>query len=73
MHPSPHDDGLGAFAEGFGLTTIETAAMETTVRAWALLKAFDLVRWAMDRCPVRVDDTSARARELMRALRPALG
>ena len=42
---------LWAFAEGFGLTTIEAAAMETTVRAWALLKAFDLVRWAMDRCP----------------------
>ena len=73
LHPSPHDDSLWAFAEGFGLTTIEAAAMETTVRAWALLKAFDLVRWAMDRCPARVDDTSVRARELMRALRPALG
>jgi aminoglycoside phosphotransferase (APT) family kinase protein len=47
------------FLEGYGLDNPERVLRE---RAVALLKAFDLTRWAIDRCPPRISTIAARAR-----------
>ncbi len=62
-----HPDGahFRAFLGGYGLDAGEFAALLPQVRSLALLKAFDLTRWALDRCPARVDEIAAAAREVV--------
>jgi len=35
------------------------------VQSLALLKAFDLTRWAIDRCPSRIEETAELARQVV--------
>ncbi len=52
---------LYAFLEGYGLSLIEWERLIPELKAVVLLKAFDLTRWAIDRCPERLEEISARA------------
>ena len=38
------------------------AALLAEIEELALLKAFDLVRWAIDRCPTRIEELAEKAR-----------
>jgi aminoglycoside phosphotransferase (APT) family kinase protein len=58
----PSDERFGAFLAGYGLDEAEFAALLPEVRRLALLKAFDLTRWALDRCPARIDEIAEQAR-----------
>lgn len=59
-----------AFLDGYGLSLPEFAAMQPELSDLALLKAFDLTRWAIDRNPPLIQKHAARARKLLeKALR----
>ena len=60
---------LTAFAEGYGWSPDEFAAIRTLAEAYLLLKSFDLVRWALARCPERLDEVTKRATLLWSTLR----
>ena len=51
--------------EATGWTKAEFAALLPEVRSLALLKAFDLTRWAIDRCPTRIDEIAEQARQVV--------
>ena len=70
LHGTPPVECGEAFADGMGLSRAHAVAMQPTVHAWALLKAIDLVRWAIDRCPERILETADAARRVMDAVRP---
>ncbi|MFN8464546.1 MAG: phosphotransferase [Caldilineaceae bacterium] len=61
----PGDARFQAFLEGYGLDEREFAALLPQVRSLALLKAFDLTRWAIDRCPPRIDEIAEQARQVV--------
>ncbi len=61
----PSDERFGAFLMGYGLDAAEFAALLPQVRSLALLKAFDLTRWAIDRCPARIDEIAEQARQVV--------
>lgn len=63
-HLSPGDARFAAFLAGYGLDDAEFAALLPQVRSLALLKAFDLTRWAIDRCPPRIEEIAEQARRL---------
>ncbi len=58
---------LEAFRDGYGLAASEFAEMQTDLTDLALLKAFDLTRWAIDRSPPNIAQFAARAQRLLRA------
>jgi aminoglycoside phosphotransferase (APT) family kinase protein len=67
----PHYDLLhvptehrAAFLDGYGWPEETRTALLAEVEELALLKAFDLVRWALDRCPSRIDELAEKARVL---------
>ena len=59
----PDNTNLRAFLDGYGMTEDEWTALLPELDAFMLLKAFDLTRWAIDRCPTRIEEIAARARE----------
>lgn len=58
----PDDDATGAFLGGYGMTRGEYEALLPEVESVLLLRAFDLVRYAIDRRPDLVRFYAARAR-----------
>ena len=65
LHNTPSVTGAAAFVDGCGVASNFAVNMLPRVRAWAVLKAVDLVRWAIDRCPERVAETSDIARRIV--------
>ena len=61
----PSDARFQAFLGGYGLDEAEFAALLPEVRSLALLKAFDLTRWAIDRCPARIEEIAEQARQVV--------
>jgi len=68
LQRKPGKTGIAAFAEGYGWTAEEMEVELSRARVFLRLKSFDLVRWAIDRAPDRVDELAARARRLHRSL-----
>ncbi len=64
-HLHPGDARFHAFLDGYGLDEKEFAALLPEVRSLALLKAFDLTRWAIDRCPPRIGEIAEQARQVV--------
>ncbi|WP_395094819.1 aminoglycoside phosphotransferase family protein [Armatimonas sp.] len=67
-HLIPHYDLLNiptehqtAFLDGYGWPVAERGVLFAEVETLALLKSFDLVRWAIDRCPIRIMDLAEKA------------
>lgn len=58
----PDDAGVGAFLEGYGMGREEYEALLPELESVLLLRAFDLVRYAIDRRPEHVPHYAARAR-----------
>lgn len=56
------------FLDGYGWPQEHRAALYTEVDNLALLKAFDLVRWAIDRCPDRLMELADAARRQAQAV-----
>lgn len=52
-----------AFLDGYGWPHATRAALMADVAELALLKSFDLVRWAIDRCPERTQELADAARK----------
>lgn len=65
LDDDPNEGEWRAFAEGYG-----DVAFWVEAEGYLLLKAFDLVRWAIDRCPSRLDELAERARQIHRHLGP---
>ena len=63
----PSHECLRALVEGTGVTWDEWTELEPTSNAWLVLKAIDLVRWALDRCPPRVDEVAGKAHRIVKA------
>jgi hypothetical protein len=59
---TPSADCLGAFLDGLGLGPLQQQAMLPALNQWLLLEALDLVRWANDQCPSRIEETARSAR-----------
>ncbi|MBM7565057.1 phosphotransferase family protein [Paenibacillus sacheonensis] len=55
----PNPEELQAFLDGYGIGAADFAA----TRPLLLLKAFDNLRWALDRCPERVESYAAFAKQ----------
>jgi hypothetical protein len=62
--PSPW---FGAFLTGYGLTRDELTALQPEIEAVALLRAIDLVRWALDRSPENISRCVAKARTMVQS------
>ena len=58
--PTEHQ---ATFLDGYGWPLAERAALGAEVANLALLKSFDLVRWAIDRCPERTEELAGKARK----------
>ncbi|MGC4044542.1 MAG: aminoglycoside phosphotransferase family protein [Armatimonas sp.] len=56
------------FMDGYGWNEEHKAELYAEVDNLALLKAFDLVRWAIDRCPERITELAEKARILAQAV-----
>jgi hypothetical protein len=63
----PSLDCFRAFVGELGMDWTECETMLPVFNAWLLLKSLDLVRWAVDRCPVRVQETSTSAAQIVTA------
>ncbi len=50
----PDNANLRSFIDGYGIAGDEWARLLPELNALALLKAFDLTRWAIGRCPARI-------------------
>jgi len=74
MHIVPHYDlnafrrryqpdalNLRAFLNGYGISAEEWSMILPELNALALLKGFDLTRWAIDRCPGRIAELAQSA------------
>lgn len=59
-HPSNID--LGSFLQGYGLSENQFQSIENELRAFALLRDIDKLRWAIDRKPEKIDQFVIRAR-----------
>ena len=75
-HLVPHYDLLGipadalpAFLDGYGAEPSARGTLLQEVEALRLLKAFDLTRWAIERCPTRLDELATRARQTWAAVK----
>lgn len=69
-HLVPHYDLLQvpaayrpAFCDGYGLSAEACGTILAELTDIALLKSFDLVRWAIDRCPARLDALATAAQQ----------
>lgn len=62
---SPDAAGLQAFLEGYGLTAADTAAILPELESLLLLRAFDKLRWAIDRSPDDIPDFVITARQTL--------
>jgi aminoglycoside phosphotransferase (APT) family kinase protein len=67
-HVVPHFDLLHlpseqhhAFLDGYGVGLSEREGLLAEVEQLRVLKAFDLVRWAIDRCPERISELAQKA------------
>ena len=56
-----------AFLSGYDLSELEFAALFPRILDYALLKSFDLVRWAIDRRPEEVEAYAEDARKMLAA------
>ena len=56
------DEHRATFLHGYAWPTAERARLLAEVENLALLKSFDLVRWAIDRCPARTAELATKAR-----------
>ncbi len=61
---APQSVAFCAFQQGYGMSDIELACILPEVQMLTLIKAFDLTRWAIDRCPERVEEMAASARAM---------
>lgn len=75
-HLVPHYDLLGipaealpAFLDGYGTEPSARGTLLQEVEALRLLKSFDLTRWAIDRCPARLDELATRAQQTWAAVK----
>ena len=59
---APQGEIFQAFCRGYGLGNDDLAVLLPELQSLALLKAFDLTRWAIDRCPQRIAEIAERAR-----------
>lgn len=59
---APDEEKMHAFLRGYGIDAAEWERLQPELRAFSLLKSFDLTRWAIDRCPARIDEIAERAR-----------
>ncbi len=59
---------LQAFTSGYGLSANRFADVRVELDSLRLLKAFDLVRWAIDRNPARVQEKAENAQHVMQSL-----
>ena len=53
---------LPSFASGYGWILSELVEHEAICLSYCVLKSFDLVRWAIDRCPSRTEELAERAK-----------
>ena len=53
---------LPSFASGYGWALGELVEHQENCLNYCLLKSFDLVRWAIDRCPFRTEELAERAK-----------
>lgn len=63
----PSLDCFRAFVHELGMEWTECETMLPVLNAWLVLKSLDLVRWAVDRCPARVQETSSSAAQIVAA------
>ena len=75
-HLVPHYDLLGiptdalpAFLDGYGTEPSARGTLLQEVEALRLLKSFDLTRWAIDRCPARLDELATCAQQTWAAIK----
>lgn len=61
MSYSQSDPDFYAFLEGYEISEAEWSRLLPELDAFSLLKAFDLTRWAIDRCPSRIPEIAERA------------
>ncbi|OZB94232.1 phosphotransferase [Paenibacillus sp. XY044] len=61
LREGPNIEEFKAFLEGYGLSEEDLADM----RAFQLLRAFDNLRWAIDRCPDRIESYAAFAKQVV--------
>lgn len=59
----PEGEVMQAFRDGYGLSAAEFRALLPQIASLQLLKAFDLVRWALARSPEDIPRCVARARQ----------
>lgn len=59
----PNDSSLRAFLTGYGMDKTEFMQLLPELQSLMLLKAFDLTRWAIDRCPAQIHTMAERARQ----------
>lgn len=64
-HYQPSSTQFQAFMAGYGLDEAQLASLLPEIRSLELLKAFDLTRWAIDRCPERIEEIAAQARQVV--------
>ena len=62
IYQEPDAATLQAFLTGYGMEEAEFARVLPELHSLILLKSFDLTRWAIDRCPERIDSIAGRAR-----------
>ncbi|QOS80922.1 phosphotransferase [Paenibacillus sp. JNUCC31] len=63
----PDEEQLKAFSEGYGMSEEEL----DLARHVLLLKAFDNLRWAMDKCPEQVNHYAGSAKQVFNMVRDA--
>jgi serine/threonine protein kinase len=61
----PQGHNVRSFVEGYGLSWPKFKALLPQVQALQLIRAFDLVRWAIDRRPDRLVECAARVKRLL--------
>ncbi|REE88909.1 phosphotransferase family enzyme [Paenibacillus taihuensis] len=61
---SPNEDEFNAFLDGYGLSEEDLV----TTRQLLLLRAFDNLRWAIDRCPERIESFASIAKQVVEAV-----
>jgi hypothetical protein len=63
----PSLDCFRAFVHELGMDWDECQALLPVLTAWLLIKSVDLVRWALDRCPDRIQETNTSASRIAAA------
>ena len=63
----PEDGRFQAFLAGYEFTEAEFASLYPQIQDYALLKSFDLVRWAIDRRPEEIETYAEDAKRTLQA------